>query len=514
MNNYNKSNKYLFKKIFSFINLKKGLTVLFCFLNFIAYLQKTDSIYPQKYYYNSGQISSEGNIENRLPTGLWKNYYESGILKSEGEKKGGKSEGKWIFYTSQGKIEKEIEYAGNLKNGRFQQFDSTGKIIQENWYKNDTLIQISKSFQNGKLIIETTYENGLKTGVEKIFDEQDGRLLETINYSNNEQISNLVVNQFDAKKQKKGLWRNYYPDGKLKNECFYENDKVIGNCKEWNEKGLLIHNSSTVDITNTIDIRQTLFSNGKISKFQAYEGKFKNGVGSEYDSLGNLIRSEIYKLDTLLAQGFILSSGIYDSNWVFYHSNLQIASTGKYKNGIKTGEWIYFNEQGKVIQKGKYRKGNIDGEWFWYFDNGQLKRRENYISGSREGISIEYDSLGNKIAEGIFVNDLPNGQWYYEKNSLTEVGLFDMGLKEGEWKHFYKEKTLCFKGSFKSNIPIGKHYFYFNNGQIMKYGKYKKGSKNGEWRTFNKEGVFIHTNYYVKGVLVSVDGDKSIHYEK
>lgn len=514
MNSYNKRNKYLFKNIFSFNYLKKGLTVVFCFLNFFAYLQKTDSIYHQKYYYNSGKLSSEGNIENRLPVGVWKNYYESGTIKSEGEKTAGKSEGKWIFYTEKGQIEKEIEYAQNLKNGRYQQFDSTGLLILESHYKNDTLVGISKVYKNGRLISESNYEEGLKSGVEKIYDEKDGRLIETINYSNDEKISNLVLNQLDSKKQKKGLWRTYYSDGKIKNECFYENNHQIGNCKEWTEKGILIQDAKQIDFKEIITIKQTLHSNGKIAYFQAYFGEYKNGVGSTYDSLGNLLGSEIYQMDTLKAKGFILSSGIYDSTWTYFYPNSQKSASGKYKDGIKVGEWIYYNETGKPIQKGKYRKGVIDGTWFWYYDNGQVKREESYIGGRREGLSVEFDSLGNKIAEGNYFNDIQDGNWFYEKNNLTEVGFFKMGAKEGEWKHYYKEKTLCFKGTFKNNLPVGKHYFYFNNGQIMKSGKYKKGLKTGEWRTFNKEGVFIHTYYYDRGKLVSIDGDKSIRYEE
>ncbi len=513
MNSYNKRNKYLFKNIFSFIYLKKGLTVVFCFLNFFAYLQKTDTIYHQKYYYNSGNLSSEGNIENRLPVGVWKNYYESGTIKSEGEKRAGKSEGKWIFYSQKGQIEKEIEYAQNFKNGRYQQFDTTGQLILENWYRNDTLIGISKVFKNGKIILESIYENGLKSGIEKIFDENDGRMVETINYNNNEKESNLVINQLDSKKQKKGLWRTFYSDGKLKSECFYENNQMIGNCKEWTEKGNLIVDSKNIDFKDIIDIKQTFHSNGKVARFQAYLGEYKNGVSSTYDSLGNILGSELYKLDTLVAKGFILSSGIYDSSWIYFYPNSQKAASGKYKNGIKVGEWIYFNELGNPIQKGKYRKGIIDGNWIWYYNNGQIKREENYLGGRREGVSIEYDSLGNKITEGNYINDIQDGDWFYEKNNLTEVGFFKMGSKEGEWKHFYKEKTICFRGTFKNNIPVGRHFYYFNNGQVMKYGKYKKGLKTGDWRTYNKDGVFIHTYYYQRGKIVSVDGDKSVKYE-
>jgi len=513
MNSYNKKNKYLLIKIFYFIYNKKGLTVVFCFLNFFAYLQKIDSIYHQKYYYNSGNLSSEGTIENHLPTGIWRNYHESGTIKSEGEKRAGKSEGKWIFYSQKGQIEKEIEYAQNLKNGRFQQFDLTGKIVLENFYKNDTLNGVSRAFKNGVLIIESNYDKGVKSGIKKVFDEEDGRLIETINYNNNEKESNLVINQFDLKNQKKGLWRTFYSDGKLKSECFYENNKTCGNCKEWTEKGSLILDVKNNDFKNTIDIRQIFHTNGKVAYFQAYIGEYKNGVGSIYDSLGNLLGSELYKLDTLLAKGFILSNGIYDSTWIYFHLNGKKSATGRYKKGIKIGEWIYFNELGNPIQKGSYRKGIIDGEWIWYFNNGQIKSKENYFGGRREGLSIEYDSLGTKITEGNYINDIQDGEWFYEKNNLTEVGFFKMGNKEGEWKHFYNKKTLCFKGTFKNNTPVGRHFYYFNNGQIMKYGRYKKGLKTGEWQYYNKEGVFVHTYYYDRGRLVSVDGDKSVKYE-
>ena len=36
------------------------------------------------FFYNNGQKSSEGFLEQGKPNGYWKNYYETGILKSEG----------------------------------------------------------------------------------------------------------------------------------------------------------------------------------------------------------------------------------------------------------------------------------------------------------------------------------------------------------------------------------------------------------------------------------------------
>lgn len=510
MNNTNKENKYLFKKIFSFNILKKGLCVLFCFLNSIAYLQETDSLYPQKYYYNSGRISSEGKLENGLPVGMWRNYYESGNLRSEGEKQAGKSSGTWIFYLPNGIKEKQITYRKNLKNGSFQQFDSTGKIALESWYENDTLQGISKTYKNGKLKTESNFSDGKKSGIEKVYDEADGRVVETVYYNAGEVESSLRINQLNDKKQKSGLWRTFYPDGKLKSECYYENDEPVNECKNWTEKGILMQKQGSSEFREIVDIRQTFHPNGKLATQESYSGKLKHGTFNEYDSTGILLISRLYNLDTLLADGFILPNGNYDSSWVYFYPDGQKASEGKYKNGVKTGLWKYYNPNGKLVQKGIFRKGVIDGEWNWYFGNGQLRRTESYISGRREGLSVEFDSLGKKVTECMYVNDLQDGAWFYDVNGLMEKGTFSMGLKTGLWKHYYQEETLIFTGTFKDGVPVGKHYFYYNNGTTKKFGKYKKGLKQGDWKEFDEKGNLIHNYYYQRGKLIAIDGDRNV----
>lgn len=65
------------------------------------------------YYYQSGQIESEGYFKDDLPTGLWKWYHENGNLKEIGTFEKGNREGKWIFY------------------------DLDGNKIEEKYFKND-----------------------------------------------------------------------------------------------------------------------------------------------------------------------------------------------------------------------------------------------------------------------------------------------------------------------------------------------------------------------------------------
>lgn len=512
MNNLNKGNKDLFKKIFSFKYLKKGLFVAFCFFNSVAYLQENDTLYPQKYYYPSGRISSEGKLEKGLPSGNWKNYYETGILKSEGEKSAGRSTGVWTFYSPEGIVEKKISYRENLKNGSYQQFDSTGRLVLESFYRNDTLEGVSRAWRNGRLRSESKYTAGQKNGEEKIFDEADGRVVETIYYSNNEPESRTALNRTDPQKRKTGLWRTFYPDGKIRTECVYAADTVKGTCKEWNEKGILVQDRGSATYKEVVEVSQAFHPNGKLASSESRLGKLKHGATSFYDTSGTLLSSYLYQMDTLKAKGFILADGNYDSSWVYYYPTSQRSAEGRYKNGLKTGIWIYYDTRGKVIQKGPFRKGVIDGDWTWYFSNGQLRRQESYLSGKREGLSVEYDSLGNKLTEGTYVNDLQNGPWFYHKNGFMEKGVFDMGLKTGLWKYYCEDENLCFKGNFKNGVPIGKHYYYHGNGRLKTYGKFKSGRQAGEWREYNEQGHLVHTYGYKSGILVSVDGDRYLKH--
>ncbi|OQX76620.1 MAG: hypothetical protein B6D61_08520, partial [Bacteroidetes bacterium 4484_249] len=61
------------------------LILIIIFSSIVIFSQ--DDIDPNgfnKFYYENGQISSEGNMRDGKPDGYWKTYYENGLLKSEG----------------------------------------------------------------------------------------------------------------------------------------------------------------------------------------------------------------------------------------------------------------------------------------------------------------------------------------------------------------------------------------------------------------------------------------------
>jgi len=66
----------------------KKVYFLFLILLFNTTLYSQNKEY-KKFFYPSGQLSSEGTLLDGKPDGLWKSYYPNGIVKSEG---------KWLVY--------------------------------------------------------------------------------------------------------------------------------------------------------------------------------------------------------------------------------------------------------------------------------------------------------------------------------------------------------------------------------------------------------------------------------
>src|SRR5690606_15462512 len=91
------------------------------------------------YYYDNGNVSSEGTMEGEKPNGYWKTYYPTGQLKSEGNRLNFELDSIWIFYNEIGERVSSINYKMGRKNG---------EVIS---YKNDVIYEISE-FENDKKV--------------------------------------------------------------------------------------------------------------------------------------------------------------------------------------------------------------------------------------------------------------------------------------------------------------------------------------------------------------------------
>ena len=116
-----------------------------------------------------------------------------------------------------------------------------------------------------------------------------------------------------------GIWRVYYPDGKLKSVVNYKDGNVDGEAFFYYDK------SPETKMAET-----------------TFDDDLLNGVYTEYWQNG-AVKAELNYED-----GKLYGKAKY------YYPNGKIKIEGKYKKGEKKGKWLFYDQKGNVIDKKRY----------------------------------------------------------------------------------------------------------------------------------------------------------------
>jgi antitoxin component YwqK of YwqJK toxin-antitoxin module len=475
-------------------------TIIFC-LGYILFLtvaiaQPTNNqdINPNgynKFYYDNGKVSSEGNMKNGKPDGYWKTYSPNGKIKSEGNRKNFLLDSTWKFYDENGKITSEINYVAGKKEGSKRTYDKDGKVILDEMYVADAKEGETKQFYpSGKIKTTLPFKKGLENGNAFEYSEE-GSIITVMEYTNGFMRSQEKINRRDANKWKQGKWKEFFPGGITHYELLYYNDTLNGYSKEFNadgtlrtitkyEKGKAVKDAPELSM---LDMHDDYYADGRIKSRESYKDGKPEGTFKYYDTLGHITDVKIYKDGQLLGEGVYNDQGKEEGKWKEFHPDGQLKGEGEYKNGAKVGEWKYYHPNGKTEQVGKYdAKGNPTGTWKWYYESGNPLREETYQKGLREGLMTEYSDSGTVIAKGEYSEGMKLGPWMYTLGDYREEGEYKEDLRVGLWKHYYVPSgQLRFEGNFIEGNPDGKHKYYYPNGKLRAEGKYNGGKKDGEW---------------------------------
>jgi uncharacterized protein len=428
------------------------------------------------------------------PVGNWSNFYESGQLSSKGKWKENGLDSIWTFYRENGEISKTISYERNFKNGNYTVYDSSNLIQFQGFYVNDTLQGPFKKYKDGQLIQEGNYVNGELNGWIKEINPTSGLVASIVEFKNGEAGDARELNRtVDGKRI--GLWQWFDANGDLIKQEIYTDGALNGSQKQ---------------SVASFKFEKKYFSNGQLKARYMIQNGYKNGIQTNYDSLGNTLAAFEYRNDTLLSEGWFTKEGLKDSLWIEYLPNQVKAAKGNYKNGQKEGLWIYYFPNGYVEQKGRYQQDLPTGEWLWYYPNGQLRRQENFYKGQYEGEVLDYDSLGTLLQSRNFTYNTLDGDLYYFIGDHKEKGNMVNGFREGKWVYFYGNKKKAFVGKYKDGLPEGKHKFWFENGRIAYVIHYKKGKLNGKKLEYFENGGLNHNYIYKNGTLKYVDGERLV----
>lgn len=199
------------------------------------------------------------------------------------------------------------------------------------------------------------------------------------------------VNRTDSKGRRQGIWKDFYPNGQLRYEGQFKNDKCTGEFRYYDEQGHL-------KATNTFD---------------------KSGEKALNKTYG---------------------------------PNGKLLATGNYLNQQKDGEWRYFDkETGRLRLVEDNKAGKVDG-WsrLYHPDNGNLAEETQFVNGIPEGLCRKFSDMGVLLMECHYHNGQLEGpvKTYYPSSALKEEGKYAHGEKTGEWKTYNEDGDVILEESF------------------------------------------------------------------
>ena len=479
-----------------------------------------------KLYYPNGKISSEGFMRNGQPDGYWKTYFPSGVMKSEGNRKNHLLDSVWIFYNEAGDTLQKVNYVMGKRNGYTFGYNvmhakdpmNRGKIVSKELYVNDKREgQSIYYFTNGQIKEEVLFANNKRHGVSKEYNE-GGTLITIQRFNNGTLVERERLNRIDAQGLKQGVWKTFYPNGRIKSEINYKDDLITGAYKEYDEngnvsmllqyaKGVLIEEQDTAAME--IEIRNQVDADGNLVYSGSYKENIPVGIHRMFDKNGAVINAFLYHDDgTKLGEGIITNDGKKEGDWKYFNRDGSIRAQGKFVNNLEQGTWTYFFPHGKTEQSGIFKNGKTNGLWKWYYEDGNMKREEEFFEGKEEGLCIEYDTLGEIIVQGSYFDGQKEGEWYYKVGDYSEKGKYVGDLKDGKWQAFYSDGKLKYEGNFVQGNPDGEHVFYYPNGQIKEINYYVMGISEKNWKKFDENGLLLITITYRDNKEYRINGQK------
>jgi antitoxin component YwqK of YwqJK toxin-antitoxin module len=495
--------------------------LLFIPLGLTAQVQDVNTNGYNKFYYDNGKLSSEGTMRDGKPDGYWKTYSINGNIKSEGNRKDFKLDSVWKFYSEQGKIAFEFNYKEGKKNGLKKTYDTKeGILLTAENYENDVKEGITTIYyKDGKVKETIPFVAGKEDGQGFEYDP-DGTILTLTQYKMGFIQKSEIINRKDKNGLKQGLWKEFYPNGMVKNEVTYSDGKMSGYLKEYSLKGSLMNTTKYIDgVLQTdapelakLDVKTAYYDNGAVRYTATYKDGVAEGIQREFSPEGKVINAKVYVGGTLTGEGILDTAGRKQGPWKEYHPNGVVKSKGVYLNGKRVDDWTFYFSNEKVEQKGKYdKKGRAQGPWKWYYESGNILREENYRNNLQDGMMTEYTDSGKVITKGEYLDGLKEGFWMLELPEYREEGSYKADKRDGEWKHYYTSTNkLRFEGKFIDDVPDGLQLFYYPDGKLKQKGKYVGGLKDGNWEFYDEDGFLFLTILYKNDIELRFDGVKVV----
>ena len=175
-----------------------------------------------KYYYETGELKSQGAFKDNLKTGEWIFYYQDGKIEQRGKYSSDKPSGLWTWFYTNGKIWREENLLKGVEDGSLTEYNKEGTVILKGDYVDGERDGVW-NFNNGDNTEEGTYQDGLQNGLWKGM------------FSNGK--TNYQVNYIQGVPD--GKYKLYYENGNIREEGVYSMGSKEKNWYKYDYEGNL-----------------------------------------------------------------------------------------------------------------------------------------------------------------------------------------------------------------------------------------------------------------------------------
>jgi antitoxin component YwqK of YwqJK toxin-antitoxin module len=256
-----------------------------------------------------------------------------------------------------------------------------------------------------------------------------------------------TINVTDASGQRQGYWRIKNAE---KNLPGYEPEQVV-------EEGKYINGKKE-------GVWKQYFPNDKLKSEITYVNNIPNGYSKFYYKNGNISEEGIWKINK------------WDGSYKYYYENGQIAYDWNFLNGKREGKQKYYYENGQVHYDGEWSGGQENGVLKEYSEDGQLMAEKVYNKGRIDTLSSKYYEVATvKKKEEPAQQEEPVVE--QQPKEAQFGGVFGGTGDHVLYTVINGQKKVSREGYFKDGYLInGKEYKYDEgSGKLMKTLIYSNG---------------------------------------
>ena len=264
-------------------------------------------------------------------------------------------------------------------------------------------------------------------------------------------VNNKIINDFIEKSKQLQNYRieikfikEYYTNGILESEIYYDNYKIVGTAKWYYQSGMISIQEDYISPKDEHYIRTKWFENGLLEERNEYknglwhgkhlkfyengkkflEANYVNGTGKciTWHENGKKLGEYYFircaqdgKQQEWYSNGNLQYIEIYDKGkkveTVGFHENGSTSLHWRYKNSQQHGQQFMWHDNGKKFIEENWYDGKLNGKKIVWYSNGQINSISNYIDGFQDGKEIRYFENGRKAAEIELKLGKKNGKW-------------------------------------------------------------------------------------------------------